>query len=173
MGYPWIMRSPSTQYRRGVSRWVFPIRRWHIWAGVLSSLPALIILVSGLVLLLRRELPSIHPPTERGSQNAVQISFPQAVQAAGIELADVKKAEIHPSRGIWKVRTKDSREIQVDGTTGAVLRNQPRHTGWWIGLHEGSSFSLWVTYGIFLPSTLAMLWLYGSGLYLFFVFRRK
>lgn len=157
-----------------VSRSVAGVRRWHRWIGVATLVPALVIIGTGTVLLLRHQLPLLHPPTMVGSQPGVELSLSEAVvvasrtPAAGIKsLLDITKAEAIPSKGIWKLRSQLGWEVQVDAHTGSVLNAQRRHTSWIIALHEGSLFSSFVTKAIYLPAAILMLGLWASGLYLY------
>ncbi len=150
-------------------------RQLHRWGAVLIALPLLVMIGAGLLLMLKKEVAWIQPPTARGSEAAVpRQSFDalfeaaKAVPEAGIsDLADLERVDLKPDRGIVKFVARSRWEVQVDTASAEVLHVAVRRSDLIEQLHDGSFFGEWVKLYIFLPaaSVLFLLWL--TGLYLF------
>src|SRR5690606_10597384 len=81
--------------------------------------------------------------------------------------SELSRLEFYPKRGIAKARFP-SWEVQLDSVTGEVLSSAPRRTSWLISLHESFLLGKWGRYAIGVPTALFMLWILGSGIYLYF-----
>ena len=150
------------------------MRQWHRWATVFIALPFLIVLVSGLLLQVKKEFDWIQPPTQQGAGSAPQLSFDeilritQQAEQAGIERwSDIDRLDVRPDKGIVKVRGANRWEVQIDTQTGEVLHVAKRRSGLIESLHDGSWFHERAKLWIFLPSALLVLVLWGTGIYLF------
>lgn len=151
------------------------LRKWHRWLGIAAAVPAGIILISGTVLMLRREIPALQPPAARGSAPGYSLGWPAVLEASrGVadaevaEAGDISKVVLLPKAGVFQVRARNGWQIQVDAHTGAVLDARKRWTGWWIQLHEGTLFSLTASYALFLPASVLLVFLWLSGVWLSF-----
>lgn len=152
-------------------------RVWHRRAALVASLPMLITIVTGLVLLWRGDFDVIQPKARTGS---VQLSSPVVNHEAVLQtLQTLPQAEVkswkevssvifNPGKGIYQVRLKNGIEIQIDATNGAVLNSQPRMSSLLVELHEGDIFHPAARKWIFFPSGLILLSLWITGMYLFF-----
>jgi hypothetical protein len=151
------------------------LNRWfHRWGSILALAPMLIIIVSGVILQLKKEVAYIQPPTKRGTGSELSISFDQILAAAKtVQQAeidswdDIDRLDVRPSKGMVKVRGKNRWEIQIDTQTGDVLQAAVRRSDLIESIHDGSyfhdSFRLWV----FLPAGLILAVLAITGLHLF------
>lgn len=75
-----------------------------------------------------------------------------------------------PGRGVAKVWLHSGWEAQVDLGTGAVLQTAYRRSDLIESIHDGSFFAgNWTKLGVFLPTGVTLLFLWGSGLWLFFI----
>ena len=158
-------------------------RVFHRWASVLIALPLLLVIGTGLLLMLKKDVAWIQPPTQRGSTEALGITFDQilasakSVREAGIERwQDVDRLDVRPSKGLVKVRAKNRWEIQIDTTTGEVLQVAYRRSDLIESLHDGSFFHDKVKLFIFLPAAIILFLLWLTGIYLFaqpYLVRRK
>jgi len=150
------------------------MRRWHRWATVFIALPFLVVLVSGVLLQVKKEFDWIQPPTQQGVGGVPQLSFEEILtitrraEHAGItHWSDIDRLDVRPDKGIVKVRGTNHWEVQIDTQTGAVLHVAKRRSGLIESLHDGSWFHERAKLWIFLPSALLVFALWGTGLYLF------
>lgn len=151
-------------------------RSTHRWASIAIAIPFLIILVTGILLLLKKEVEYIQPASAKGAFSQPSISFDEVLAIA----KTVKKAEIdswqaidrldvRPSKGIIKIRAKSHWEIQIDATTGEVLKTAFRRSDIIEQLHDASYWqdkaNLWFT----LPIAIALVLISITGIVLFFL----
>jgi uncharacterized iron-regulated membrane protein len=158
-------------------------RKLHRWGAVISALPLLVVVLTGLLLLLKKEVAWIQPPTRRGGSMAADRSLDSILEAArGAEEAgisswkDVDRIDVRPAKGVAKVRAQSGWEVQVDLETGERLQVAYRRSDLIESLHDGSWFHEGAKLGIFLPSAVILLGLWISGIYLFllpYLARRK
>lgn len=149
-------------------------RKTHYWGSIISALPILIVIITGILLLLRKDIDWIQPPTMKGQGTIPTIAFSQILKSSkSIEKAeinswnDISKLDIRPKKGIIKVKSKNRWEIQLDHQTGDVLQVAYRRSGLIESLHDGTFFHKYVSLGIFLPSAILLLILWITGLYMF------
>ena len=146
----------------------------HRWGSILALAPMMIIIVSGIILMLKKEVAYIQPPTRRGSSSQPSLSFDSILDAARTveqaEIAswdDVDRLDVRPGKGVVKVRGKNGWEVQVDTQTGEVLQAAVRRSDLIESIHDGTyfhdSFRLWV----FLPAGLILAILTLTGVHLF------
>lgn len=148
-------------------------RRLHRIGAIVSLLPAFVIIASGIVLQLKKEVAWIQPPTERGSTQELQISFDRVLEVArGVpeaeieSWADVDRLDVRPGKGMLKVRAKNHWEVQVDATTGDVLQVAYRRSDLIESIHDGSFFHGAAKLWVWLPTGILLFVLWLSGLYL-------
>jgi len=151
-----------------VSRWL------HRWGSILALAPMIVIIVSGVVLQLKKESAYIQPPTKRGVGSQPALSFERileraktAEQAAISSWRDVDRLDVRPGKGVVKVRCKNGWEVQIDSQTGDVLQTAIRRSDLIESIHDGTyfhdSFKLWV----FLPAGVILVILVVTGVHLF------
>ncbi|MEM9825910.1 MAG: PepSY domain-containing protein [Planctomycetota bacterium] len=146
----------------------------HRWGSIATAVPVLLVLVTGVVLQLKKQSAWIQPKTQRGAENSPQLSFPQILAAtrnvpeAQVESwDDIDRLDVRPSKGMLKVRCKNRWEVQLDASNGDILQVAYRRSDLIESLHDGSFFSDTVKLGIFLPSAIVLLVLWATGIYLF------
>jgi len=158
-------------------------RNLHRWGSILTLLPITVIIVSGVILQLKKEAAWIQPPTKKGIGSRLSVSFDQILEAAKTvpqaKIAswdDIDRLDVRPSKGMVKVRGRNRWEIQIDTQSGKVLQAAVRRSDLIEDIHDGSyfhdSFKLWV----FLPTGLILAVLAITGLHLFclpYLARRK
>lgn len=151
-------------------------RKLHYWLSIAAALPALIILVTGILLHLKKDFAWIQPPERAGTGEIPAVDFPQVLEAcrsvpeAGVEdWGDVRRVDLRPSKGLLKVTTARDWEIQIDAATGRVLHSAYRRSDILEALHDGSWFHAAVKRWVFLPAGAALLVLWATGLWLFLV----
>lgn len=155
-------------------KWSRLNRTIHYWGSILCAIPILIVLVSGVLLLLKKDIHWIQPPTVKGQSTHPTISFDKLLTIANSvsetsikSWEDIDRLDIRPGKGVIKLRTKDNWEVQIDQQTGAVLQVAYRRSDFIESLHDGSFFHDKAKLWIFLPSALILLILWITGMYLF------
>lgn len=150
--------------------------RWlHHWGSILIALPLAIVLVTGVLLLMKKDWEWVQPATIKGETSGVSLGFDEildiarAVPEARIEdWSDVDRLDVRPGKGMLKVRAKNRWEIQIDANTGGVLQVAYRRSDFIESIHDGSIFGEFAKYRIFLPSALIVIGLWITGMILFF-----
>ena len=149
-------------------------RKLHRWGSILALAPMMIIIISGIILLLKKDVAYIQPPTRRGSGTELAIGFEHILESAKtVEQAkiaswdDVDRLDVRPGKGVVKVRGKNGWEVQIDTQSGEVLQTAIRRSDLIESIHDGTyfhdSFKLWV----FLPSGVILAILVLTGIHLF------
>jgi hypothetical protein len=158
-------------------------RLTHRWGSIIALLPITIIIVSGIMLQLKKVSPYIQPPTQRGAGTEPAIGFERILEVArsipeaGVETwEDVDRLDVRPGKGVVKVRCKNRYEVQIDTETAEILQVAFRRSDLIESIHDGTffhdHFKLWV----FLPAGVVLAMLVITGLYLFllpYLARRK
>lgn len=148
-------------------------RKLHRIGSIVAAVPLLVVIVSGIVLQLKKDWSWVQPPTMKGSTTEVSLPWDQVLAAAAsvpeAEVAswdDIDRLDVRPSKGMLKVRTKNSWEVQVDAATGEVLQANYRRSDLIESIHDGSWFAGWTKLWVFLPAALLLLALWFTGMYL-------
>jgi len=160
------------------------LRQIHYWLSLVVAVPAMIILVAGIFLMLKKEIAWIQPPTLSGIESGElpEISFDDMVMAARdhpeaqIESwTDIDRIDLRVGKGIAKLRGNSGWEVQVDTKTGDVLSVAYRRSDLIEQIHDGSFFSETVKLYVFLPTGIFLILMWGTGIYLFLLprFRKK
>ncbi|MEL6380242.1 MAG: PepSY-associated TM helix domain-containing protein [Pseudomonadota bacterium] len=161
------------------------IRDVHHWASIVVALPLIVMIGAGLLLMVKKEIDWIQPPTQKGSVIAVQSigadagslqSLDELVEAARTarpesftDWGDLERIDIKPKKGVAKIISKDRWEVQVDLVSGTVLQTAYRRSDLIESIHDGSFFAKGAKLWIFLPAGLVLFGLWLTGLYLFFL----
>lgn len=152
------------------------LRKIHRWGGALIALPFLLVLITGLLLQIKKEVDWIQPPSQAGVSTIPSISFDQILAAAGTvpeakisSWKDIDRLDVRPDKGMVKVRAINRWEIQIDTETADVLQVAYRRSELLESLHDGSWFHDSAKLWIFLPSGVIVTILWITGMYLFFV----
>jgi uncharacterized iron-regulated membrane protein len=152
-------------------------RKVHYWVSVLFALPVLVILTTGLLLQIKKQWTWVQPPEQRGVGKVPTLSLDRLLAAvrsvpahSSASWDSVSRVDIRPSKGIAKVTLKNDWEVQVDLETGEVLQSAYRRSDLIETLHDGSFFAGDLTkLGVFLPSAIALLVLWCTGLWMFWL----
>ncbi len=168
--------------RKSVNKWS---RKLHRWGAIGTALPLLIVLCSGVLLLLKKEVEWIQPSTAAataGDGGAPEITFEQILAAVSsvpaVEVAgwgDIARLDMRLDDGVVKVQCGNGWEVQVCATTGQVLKHAVRRSDLIESIHDGSFFHPAAKLGVFLPSALVVLslWVTGAWLWLMPYLRRR
>lgn len=152
-------------------------RRVHYWASFAAALPILVILGSGILLQLKKQVEWVQPAEIRGTGTVPVIGFPELIAAMQTDAAlgvtgwgDVSRIDVRADRGLAKVTLKTGWEAQIDLGTGKLLKTAVRRSDFIESLHDGSYFAGdWTKLGLFLPAGLVLLVLWLTGLWMFWV----
>jgi uncharacterized iron-regulated membrane protein len=151
-------------------------RKIHSWAAIVIALPLLVMIGSGIVLQLKKQSSWIQPPELSGTTGDPAVDFEQILetcrQIREMEVrgwSDINRVDVRPSKGMLKVWAKSNWEAQIDLRTGEVLQVAYRRSDMIEAIHDGSWFHEAVKFGLFLPAGIALLLLWISGIYLFFL----
>lgn len=149
-------------------------RKLHYWGAILCALPVLIIIGSGLLLMLKKDVAWIQPPSQKGSAGSPALPFPGILSAAqSVKEADVNswddidRLDVRPGKGIIKVRANSRWEIQMDHRTGEILHVAYRRSDLIETIHDGSFFHDKVKLFVFLPCAVILFVLWVTGIWLF------
>lgn len=158
--------------------WNWWSRKLHRWGAILSALPLLLVIVTGLLLQVKKQVPWVQPSTQRGQysherfdkswQELLEIvrSVPEA-QVGGWK--DIERIDVRPSHGAAKVLCANRWEVQVDLATGEILSSAYRRSDLIESLHDGSFFSDAAKLWIFFPNGLILLALWITGAWLWWL----
>ncbi len=156
--------------RKFFNRWS---RKLHRWGAIIAAAPLAIIICTGLVLQLKKDVGWIQPPTARGEGGPPSISFDAILQTAraipelGVESwDDIDRLDVRPDRGIVKVRARSRWEAQIDTATGDIVQVMYRRSDLIESIHDGSWFHDAAKLWVFLPAGAIMLALWLTGMYL-------
>lgn len=151
-------------------------RKLHRWGAVLTAVPLLLVIVSGLLLQVKKQVPWVQPPTIKGSvKNEVPTQTWDQLLAAASSVPeaeiqsweDIDRIDVRPSKGIAKIQCSNRWELQVDLASGEVLSSTYRRSDFIESLHDGSFFSDDAKLWVFLPNGFVLfgLWLTGAWLW--------
>ncbi|MDG2122365.1 MAG: PepSY domain-containing protein [Verrucomicrobiales bacterium] len=156
------------------ANWHRPLRQFHYWASAVVLITAPVVIGSGILLQLKKQLTWVQPPTQKGSTDSLSISFDSilktATTVAEAEIttwADIDRLDVRPGKGVVKIRANNRWEIQLDSATGEILQSTYRRSDLIESIHDGSFFHDNLKLGLFLPSAIILLLLWLSGTYLF------
>lgn len=152
-------------------------RKTHYWATVLIAMPVLLIICSGLLLQVKKHLHWVQPEEQQGTGTSPGLDFEGILTSVRsvkeLEVADwddINRLDVRPSRGMAKVWLKSGWEVPVDLGTGRVLQAAYRRSDLIESIHDGSFFAGDLgKLGIFLPSGVALLLMWTTGLWMFWL----
>lgn len=148
-------------------------RKLHRWGSILTALPLLVVIMTGIILQLKKDWSWVQPPTAKSADPALELSFDEILAAASgvpeVEISswdDVDRLDVRPDKGVVKVRANNRWEVQIDTKSGEVLHLAFRRSDLIESLHDGSWFSDGAKLWIFLPTAVILLGLWITGMYL-------
>jgi CubicO group peptidase (beta-lactamase class C family) len=148
-------------------------RRLHRWGAVAIGLPIVLVISTGLLLQVKKQVPWVQPAEQR--TDAIEPAVPwgyvlaaaRGIPEAGVESwADIERVDVRPSKGILKVVTTSRWELQLRIDDGTVLQTEYRRSDLIESLHDGSFFGDGVKLWIFLPVGVILFGLWLTGLWL-------
>lgn len=149
-------------------------RKTHYWGSIIIALPILVVIGSGLLLQVKKQLEWVQPATQRGAGDTPTLSFEEILMAAQqvpeaeiTSWRDVDRLDVRPGKGVIKIRSENGWEIQIDGSSASILQVAYRRSDLIESLHDGSFFHEHAKLWVFLPAAIVLLILWITGLYLF------
>ena len=156
------------------ANWNRTNRKIHYWGALICALPVLIIIATGIILQLKKDIAWIQPPTQRGTSQQPMLAFDRILETSmSVPEAkisswdDVDRLDVRPGKGVVKVRANNRWEIQIDNASGEVLQVAFRRSDLIESIHDGSWFHDLAKLWIFLPCAIILLVLWLSGMLLF------
>ncbi|MGI9519275.1 MAG: PepSY domain-containing protein [Pirellulaceae bacterium] len=151
-------------------------RKLHRWGALLICIPLLLVVISGLLLQVKKQWAWVQPPTQSAGHSDLIVSWDQildtarSIEEAQIETwSDVDRLDVRPGRGLIKLRSKNRWEVQIDSASGEVLASAYRRSDLIESLHDGSFFGDYAKLGIFLPAGILLLGLWLTGVWLWYL----
>lgn len=153
-------------------------RKLHRWGALVTALPMLLVIVSGLLLQVKKEFSWIQPATQSGTAKGelpqkdwqAMVNAASTDPQAGIQTwTDIARMDVQPSKGIAKLLSDTDWELQIDLATGEVLSSAQRRSDLIERLHDGSFFADFAKLWIFLPNGLVLLGLWLTGAWLWYL----
>lgn len=154
------------------------IRDIHHWGSPVLMLPLGVIIIAGLFLMLKKDVEWIQPSTQRSAIEVTgppETSFAELYQAAAaipeLEISDwteFDRIDVRSDRGIVKFIAPNRWEAQIDLVTLETLSLEYRRSDLFEQIHDGSFFADWIKTFIFLPVGFVLLFLWLTGIWLFF-----
>ena len=154
------------------------LRKIHHWGSLFIMVQMGLIIGAGLLLMLKKEIAWIQPPSESGIERAaVPVLGMDALFAIASDIPELDveewralaRVDLKPGKGTVKFVAENNWEAQIDTHTGEVLTVAFRRSDIIESLHDGSYFADWVKLYIFFPSGIILFGLWGTGIYLFFL----
>jgi uncharacterized iron-regulated membrane protein len=160
-------------------------RKLHYWGAAIIALPLLLLIASGLLLQMKKHWGWVQPEEHRGSAKAPVIELSDILRAikehqhpdvAVQGWEDIKRLDVRPDRGVAKATLQNDFEVQVDTGTGRIMQVAYRRSDLIETIHDGTFIGDWFKLGVVLPSALVLLFLWGSGVWMWlypFIGRRR
>lgn len=157
------------------------IRKIHYWISPIIFIPVVIIFTTGVLLQFKKQSNWIQPNTEIISNSKPELLSSYLEVSKNIKEAkingwnDIDRIDIRPSKGIAKIRSKNSWEIQIDLETLEIYSVSYRRSDIIESIHDGSFFTDFVKFGLFMPSGILLIVLSFTGIFMFLlpIFRKK
>jgi len=152
-------------------------RKVHYWIGFAAAVPMLVMILSGLLLQMKKQWDWVQPPEVRGTGTTPVLNFDEVLARVRTvpdmdvqSWDDVNRLDVRPGRGMVKVWLNNGWEVQVDLGTGAILQTAYRRSDFIESIHDGSYFAGdWTKLGLFLPSGVIVFLLWISGMWMWWV----
>ncbi len=152
-------------------------RKVHYWLGAVIALPLLVVVASGILLQLKKQLTWVQPPEQKPPVKELKIGSEQMLQALQqdpelkVQTWDqVERIDIRPKKGIAKLTLGNGIEVQIDTSNGKILQKAVRRSDLIEALHDGSFFAGdYTKLGLFLPAAVALFLMLLTGVWLWWL----
>ncbi len=151
-------------------------RQIHYWGSAIIIIPVIIVIGSGLLLQVKKEVTWVQPATVKTEARDLTLNFDEILTAAKsvkeAEISswkDVDRLDVRPGKGVTKIRADNKWEIQIHNATAEVLAVNYRRSDLIESIHDGSWFHDAAKLWLFLPAAIILLVLSLTGLYMFLI----
>lgn len=148
-------------------------RKWHKHVAIFVAVPFLVVLVTGILLQVKKEVTWVQPATKKGTGKEPTVSFDAILsevkkvpEAEVSGWSDIDRIDVRPKDGCVKVQCKNRYEVQVDFQTGKVLQVEYRRSDLIESIHDGSFFHDAAKLYVFLPVAVLLLTVWFTGIHL-------
>ncbi|GAB3035104.1 PepSY domain-containing protein [Bowmanella dokdonensis] len=145
-------------------------RQLHLWLALVIFIPSVIVIVSGILLQVKKQSDWIQPPTHQGKAHTPSISFEHVLAVAQsipeLSVSDwtqIDRLDVRPDKGLIKVLAVNKWEAQIDATSGDVLQVAYRRSDIIEAIHDGSWFADAAKLWVFLPAAIVLFIMWCSG----------
>lgn len=149
-------------------------RQIHKWGSIIIALPLLVVCITGILLLLKKQLSFVQPPTAKSATAEPSLAFDQLLNVAkSVDSAQIKtwkdidRLDVRPNKGIIKIRSENDVEIQIDSGTGEILHVAVRRSDFIESIHDGTFFEKNANLWLMLPVTIVFIFILITGVILF------
>jgi len=150
------------------------VRKLHSWGSIVVALPIAVIIGTGLLLQLKKDVLWVQPREVKTEARHVAVTPDQilaaAVAAPALQVrswSDIARVDIRPDRGLVKISAANHWELQIHSVTAEPLQVAYRRSDLIESIHDGSWFHDAAKLWIFLPSGVVLFGLWLTGIYLF------
>ena len=151
-------------------------RKFHRWGALMFCIPLILVITSGLLLQVKKQFPWAQPPTLSAGHTNLELSFKGILEIARTDSAaaiqswtDIDRLDVRPAKGVVKVLAINRQELQIDLASGQILSSKYRRSDLIESLHDGSFFGEFVKLGVFLTNGVALLFLWFTGAWLWYL----
>tara|TARA_X000001036_G_C20673646_1_gene803349 strand:- start:1154 stop:1660 length:507 start_codon:yes stop_codon:yes gene_type:complete len=150
-------------------------RKLHYWISPIIFIPVIIIFSTGVLLQFKKQSNWVQPNLKITSDSKpvmLNLYLETAKTVSEAEISswdDIDRIDIRPNKGIAKIRSKNNWEIQLDLESADIYSVSFRRSDIIESVHDGSFFSDYVKFGLFLPSGILLIVLSFTGIYMFII----
>jgi uncharacterized iron-regulated membrane protein len=151
-------------------------RKLHRWGAIIIAIPLLLVIVTGILLQIKKQVAWVQPPTLRGESSELNILWDDVLKSATAQPEaeikswdDIDRLDVRPGRGLIKVRSNNGWEVQIDASNANVLSTNYRRSDLIESLHDGSFFDDRAKITVFLANGLILLGLWFTGMWLWYL----
>ena len=156
--------------------WKRLTRKLHYWCSIIIVAPMFVILFSGMLLQVKKQVAWVQPTTHEGKGSVPEVTFAEILEIAKsvpeariTDWGDISRLDVRPNGGIVKIRAKSNWEIQIDHQTGEILQTAYRRSDTIESIHDGSFFYAKAKPWLFLSVAIGLLLLCITGIYMFLI----
>jgi len=149
-------------------------RTLHKWISIVIAIPLLVIFITGVLLLVKKEFSVLQPPTMKGQEQIPTIAFNQILtivqSVKDVQVnswQDIDRLDVRPNKGVIKIRTNNRLEIQLDASSGKVLHVAQRNSDLIESIHDGTFFEKNANLWLMLPVAIASIIMLITGVIMF------
>lgn len=148
----------------------------HRWGALICCVPLLLVISTGLLLQVKKQVAWVQPPTINAGHSTMAITWDQMLESARMDSnadidswSDVDRLDVRPGKGVVKIRSRNRWELQIDLSNGKILASSYRRSDLIESLHDGSFFGDWSKLIVFLANGVILFGLWVTGMWLWYL----